>query len=533
MKIEIKKIDGYAYGAIQPSFILIFRDVSVTYKNVIEKLENLLELFPEFYDGNRFFDSGVAVEPASPLALFVTILDTLNHYCGDQRFTPIRVLQEENSLCFALPTLSTEMCSFNINLIKSLLEMTDKADLREQAVGFLENHKRKARVFLPAGTNAGSFIAAAAERKIPFKIFNQQYIIFGYGIGSRIFNSSVTDEESAIGVRLAKSKVDTNRLLKMSGFPVAEQARVRTVDDAIRFAENIGYPVVLKPEAEEQGRGVFANIMDDSELKECFRKASSDFKNLIIEKFVKGLTYRVHLHHGKVMDAWKTNPPSIIGDGHSSIRELIDLENAKPERNAINSPIKPIPKDYTTALNLQKLGLDFDFSPSLGEEIVLAVTSNESRGGSSQNFLSFLHPEIANLCIQAARTLRLQVAAIDLISEDAAVSLRESDTFICEVNSQPQLGDLETYPHLFHDLLDKLPDSCPEVIVVVSKKSENYFFNAFNKSVENISVRVPPHYLLKHGSPTQYFNKIEFEDDISLEEQQKIVAMLTSTLPDR
>ena len=163
MNVDIKEIEGYAYGAIQPSFILMFSKFFVNVNNFVVKLENLMEFLPEFYDGNRFFDSDMAVEPASPLALFVTILDTLNHYCGDQRFTPIRVLQEENSLCFALPTLSTAICRFNINLIKSLLEMTDKTNFREQAVGFLENHKRKARVFLPAGTNAGSFIAAAAE----------------------------------------------------------------------------------------------------------------------------------------------------------------------------------------------------------------------------------------------------------------------------------------------------------------------------------------------------------------------------------
>jgi len=270
MKVEVKKIEGYAYGAIQPSVVLTFSDYSAGAKDFNKKLRKLLEYLPRFEDPQRFFDGDASIDQASTPVAFVTLLDTLNHYCGDQRFTPIRVVEEGASLCFALPTLSTAMTRFNIIALKPLVDMMGQGTSRAKVQSFLEQHKGKARPFLPAGTNASNFIAAAAERKIPFKIFNQKYIIFGYGSGSCIFNSSITDEESAIGVRLAKSKVDTNRLLKMSGIPVAEQAHVRTVDDAIRFAGRVGYPVVLKPEAEQQGRGVFANIVDETELRECW-----------------------------------------------------------------------------------------------------------------------------------------------------------------------------------------------------------------------------------------------------------------------
>lgn len=532
MKIKVKQIEGYAYGAIQPSYLLSFSNFSVGDQRLLGKLGGLLKRLPKFECQNRFLDGGVTISSASAPMIFVTILDTLNYYCGDQRFTPIRVFEEGASLNFALPTLSTAMSEVNIKAIKYLLGTTDETTVSRALFKFLEIHKRKTRAFLPAGTNAGNFIAAAAERKTPFKIFNQRYIIFGYGSSSRIFSSSITDEESAIGVSLAKSKVDTNRLLKLSGIPVAEQARVRTVDDAIRFAKRVGYPIVLKPEAEEQGRGVFANISDENELKVCFEQAASDFNNLIVEEFVKGFSYRVHLHYGQVLDAWKMVPASIVGDGHSSIEKLIDIENAKPDRNSINSSLKPIPKDYTTVLNLKKLGLAFDFCPPVGSVIFLGATSNESRGGSSQKFLSSLHPELADLCIQAARTLHLKVAAIDVLSEDAAISWRENNAVICEINSQPQMGDLETCPHIFHDLLDRLPDKYPEISLLVSNKFENIYCNAFNKSSDSITARLSPHYLLKHGSPVQYFKRIDFMDDVLLFERQEILNIISSVFPD-
>lgn len=532
MKAGVKQIGGYAYGAIQPSVVLTFSDYLTGARDFNKKLKQLLEYLPRFEDLQRFFDGDASIAQASTPVAFVTLLDTLNHYCGDQRFTPIRVFEEGASLCFALPTLSTAMTRFNMNAVKHLLDMVGQGTASANVQSFLEQHKGKARPFLPSGTNAGNFIAAAAERKIPFKIFSQKYVIFGYGSGSRIFNSSITDEESAIGVGLAKSKVDTNRLLKMSGIPVAEQARVRTLEDALSFAEKIGYPVVLKPEAEEQGRGVYANIVDEGELKECFTNGSENYKTLIVEKFINGFSYRVHLHHGEVLDAWKMNPPCVEGDGHLSIMDLIKLENDKPDRNSVNSSLKPIPLDNITALNLKKLGLSFYYVVPMGKKVVLAATSNESRGGSPQNFFSSLHPEILDLCIQAIQTLRLKVAAVDLISEDASVSWRENNAVICEINSQPQIGDLKTYPHIFHDLLDRLPDKRPKINLIASKNIEDHSFNIFNMTADDIFVRVSPDYLFRHGCPVQYFDELEISDDVSDEERKKIERMLVSVQPE-
>jgi len=236
MKVEVKHIEGYAFGAIQPSAVIAFSDFTSEVDKLATQLSNLIDGLPTLEDTQRFFGDDSLFQQNSAPALFVTIIDILNRHCGDLRFSPIKVFREDGSICFAVPTLSPAMITANSQAVHLLMPKFIKGMTNEQLMKFMDDLKKRGRGFLPGGTNAGNFIAAAAERKIPFKIFNRRYIIFGYGSGSRIFNSSITDEESAIGVSLAKSKVDTNRLLKMSGIPVAEQARVRTVDDAIRFA---------------------------------------------------------------------------------------------------------------------------------------------------------------------------------------------------------------------------------------------------------------------------------------------------------
>ena len=528
MKIKINQIEGYAYGAIQPSITLIFFEDTIDVKKHEAGFKKILDKLPRFEDDHRFSTGDEEIEQATPRFLFVTILDTLNHFCGDQRFTPIRVFDKDRSKCFSLPTLSTEMSRFNVNAILTLQKIANKGALSKELVGFLEKQKRLARQFLPAGTNAGSFIAAAAERKIPFKIFNRKHIIFGYGSGSRIFNSSLTDEESVIGVQLAKSKVDTNRLLKMSGIPVAEQAQVRTINDAHRFAEKVGYPVILKPESEEQGRGIFTNIIDQAELRDCFEKAYKDYKKLILENFVTGLSYRVQVHRGKAVEAWEITPPFLTGDGASSILELIKIENSAADRNDVNSPLKPIPIDAVTELNLQKVGLTLNYTPSVGEVIMLSATSNVSRGGTPKRCLTQLHEANIGLCTQAALTLGLHVAGVDIISEDASKPWYENNTVICEVNSQPQFGDIRLYPHLYKDIIGRVPNSGCTITLKVSHKFKSLPLNIFNKTVSDIVVQVTPRYLLTLGSPTQFFDDLSFEDDVSIEDQEKIISMISN-----
>jgi len=177
MKVEYEQIDGYAYGAIQPSLLMRFSDIPPVSSILTTQLAKLQNGLPSFEDGKRFSVDGLALDEAAAPLLFATIIDSLNHHCGDQRFTSIKAFKEMDALCFALPTLSAAMSVFNINAVSSLLARLSQGEPSEDTLGFAEGQKRQTRRFLPSGTNAGNFIAAAAERRIPFKIFSRKYII--------------------------------------------------------------------------------------------------------------------------------------------------------------------------------------------------------------------------------------------------------------------------------------------------------------------------------------------------------------------
>lgn len=530
MKAEVKQIEGYAYGAIQPSVILTFSDYSAGAGDLNKKLKQLLEYLPRFEDPQRFLDGNASIDQASTPVAFVTLLDTLNHYCDDQRFTPIRVFEEGTSLCLALPTLSTAMTRLNMDTVKHLLGMIGQDTSSAQVQSFLEKQKGKTRPFLPGGTNAGNFIAAAAERKIPFKIFSNRYIFFGYGSGSRIFNSSLTDQESVTGVQLAKSKVDTNRLLKMSGIPVAEQARVRTVNDAIRFADKVGYPVVLKPEAEEQGRGVFANIVDENELKKCFEHLSqSRYRSILIEQHVPGDVYRINTIDDEVVRVVKRIPGKVVGDGRSTIEELLTAFNNQPIRNDPNSSMVKLKLDDDVVRTLSKLSLQAKSIPKKEDVVYLTSTSSVSRGGHSIDFYEDFHSDNHFLCEKISRVMRLDVTGIDVLAVDASKTWRYGDFIVCEVNSQPQLG--VSHMHIYRDFISRKIKDKPHIKLIVSSvyASETSLFDPI---CDGLEIVISPESVLRQGCPVQYFDELEIADDVSDVERQKIERMVVSVMPE-
>ena len=531
MRVDVKQIEGYAYGAVQPSVVLKFSNVSAGTDDVSQKLKELLEYLPSFADMSRFGDTSSALKPTSAQVVYVTLLDTLNHYCGDQRLTPIYMFGEGTSICFALPTLSIALTRINMNALNQFPDIISRLNATSEVENFLEKHKRKVRSFLPAGTNAGSFITAAFERKIPFKIFNQRYIIFGYGSGSRIFSGSITDQESSIGVGLAKSKFDTNRLLKMSGIPVAEQANARTVADAIKFAEKVGYPVVLKPESEEQGRGVFTFLQTQIELTYTFEKLVKKYNTLIIERHYFGDGYRIYVLNNRVVRVRKLEAAHVIGDGIFSILQLIDNENRADERSLISASMKKIVVDDEVEEMLQKQNLEISNVPLAGAKVILARTTNLSRGGKSTDFFERLHPENRRLCEEATRTIGLYCSGVDLISPDASVPWYSNGAIVCEINAQPQIGSVGKVP--MHDqMIHDANIQAIRISIRIVGDERDVALEIFNKSIDHLKITLSSNYVLKFGCPVQYFDELEVSGDVSDNDRRRINHMLISIRPD-
>ena len=139
------------------------------------------------------------------------------------------------------------------------------------------------------GPSTGSMVKAAEERDIPWIRLNRFSLVqFGHGRYQQRIQATTTGTTSNIAVELASDKEDTNALLRDLGLPVPDQRLVYNTRSAIRAAERIGYPVVVKPLRGNHGRGVSIGMRTHGEVEVAFEKAREHGRAIVVEKFVDG-----------------------------------------------------------------------------------------------------------------------------------------------------------------------------------------------------------------------------------------------------
>lgn len=179
MQLNIKFIEGYAFGAVQPSVLITVKIDSVgNLRNLGKILIEIGRALPEHIVEFKKIPCDFDFSKTPEVKIFFDVLDRLNKFCGDQRFSSIATYNKDGNFVFVIPTLSPHMVKENIIALQKFSHGVsghiDKSKLDE----FIFNQKKQCRRYLPGGTNAGSFIEAAAERKIPFRIFNSKMVIF-------------------------------------------------------------------------------------------------------------------------------------------------------------------------------------------------------------------------------------------------------------------------------------------------------------------------------------------------------------------
>ena len=115
---------------------------------------------------------------------------------------------------------------------------------------------------LAYGPSTGSIVSEAERRNIPVLRLDpkRSLVQLGHGVHQKRVWATVTSRTSNISVDVAANKELTNRLLQEVGIPVPKSGVVRSQEDAVRMANRIGYPVVLKPLDGNHGRGVCINL---------------------------------------------------------------------------------------------------------------------------------------------------------------------------------------------------------------------------------------------------------------------------------
>ena len=272
------------------------------------------------------------------------------------------------------------------------------------------------------------------------------YIQLGQGARQQRLTSSALTPESGIGRELATNKLLTLRVLSQLQLPAGKFAAVTDVPSALKLAETIGYPVVLKPVSSDKGRLVFANLRDAGELQAALERVHLDREKFMLQSFFPGEDHRFLVIRGKLVAAAQRIPAAVMGDGRRSVAELVEVENRNPKR--VYGPMERLPLDEESDRVLAQQGCRRDSVPDAGRQIRLRANANFSAGGTTRDVSAIVHPDNARAAERAARALGLTVAGVDFICPDISRSWREVGGGICELNTSISLrphteGDTE------------------------------------------------------------------------------------------
>jgi cyanophycin synthetase len=255
--------------------------------------------------------------------------------------------------------------------------------------------------------------------------------------------------DNSVSLEVAGNKPVVYRLLQDIGVPVPRHVTIGLEDfpRAAEFLSKAGGSVVVKPAAGTgAGRGVCTGIRTLAQLTQATAWAGSFSRRVVVEEQIAGVNYRLLYLDGTLIDCVRRNPPTVEGDGRSTIRTLIDQENRLRLEQGDRRAQVPISIDHDLHRTLAEQGLTLRSNVEPGRRIVLKRVINDNRCDENEAALDRVEPWLADLGRRVAAAVGLRLAGVDIIMpESGPESAPESRTggsvpgsaVVIDVNATP------------------------------------------------------------------------------------------------
>lgn len=285
-------------------------------------------------------------------------------------------------------------------------------------------------------------------------VFNRYYTL-GSGKGSQISGSIASSKDAHIAQRLQRDKWSTNTLIENLNLPIPKWQAIHTQKELEEAWDGYEKPVVIKPTGLVGGKGVTVGIDTLEQAKKAYKfakdltkdKASTWQRKIMIQEQITGEDYRLLVVNGKLEIATKRIPAFIIGNGKSTIQELLDETNSDPRRDTYNPAhvLKPIEIDQPLLNLLKEQNLTLDSVLATDEKLNVRKIASMSRGGVTEDYTDQVGSEIRIIAETLAQSLHAYVLGVDVMCNDISKPLTKENGAILEVNTMPE-AFLNFYP---------------------------------------------------------------------------------------
>lgn len=267
-----------------------------------------------------------------------------------------------------------------------------------------------------------------------------------------IKNGNMTSKDNYVIPLAMANKVVTKKILDQAGFPVPAGAEFANKTDALRYYGQVASSaIVVKPKSTNFGLGIsiFQEPASLADYEKALDIAFSEDSHVLVEEFVAGTEYRFFILDGKCEAVLLRVAANVVGDGSSTIRELVDQKNQDPLRGRDHrSPLEIINLGDIELLMLEQQGYTPDTVLPEGVQAFLRGNSNISTGGDSIDMTDQMDESYKQLAAAMATAMGAWACGVDLIIPDRTkpASKEDPNCTCIELNFNPAMY-LHTYTY--------------------------------------------------------------------------------------
>ncbi|WP_338586386.1 bifunctional glutamate--cysteine ligase GshA/glutathione synthetase GshB [Clostridium baratii] len=259
-----------------------------------------------------------------------------------------------------------------------------------------------------------------------------------------------TSKDDYITALIMENKLVTKKVLEKNNIKVPKGGYYENIEDALGdYYKYKGNQIVVKPKSTNFGIGITI-FKGDFTKEEYNRAVEIGFENdneILIEEFIKGKEYRFLVINDEVCGILHRVPANVVGDGKSTIRELVEEKNKNPLRGkGYKTPLEKISLGEAEEMFLRESNKDFDYVPLENETVYLRENSNISTGGDSIDFTDDIDDSYKEIAIKAARSVNAKITGVDMMISDIKEKANSNNYGIIEINFNPAIH-IHSYPY--------------------------------------------------------------------------------------
>lgn len=311
--------------------------------------------------------------------------------------------------------------------------------------------------------------------------FKFYYFVLGFGNKQRRLQQSILDNTSDHSVQIATSKQACKRLMRSLGIPTPPGEIISSEQFLIDYIHNNNFnSYVIKPNASGGGLHCYIDLKTKYEVLRYYKRSQKYQRDILVEEYIEGEDARICVINYQFICALKRTPPTLTGNGKSTIKDLIEQYEFNQKGNA--SCRDKVLVDEQTMKLLDDYGFTLDSILAKSEKFPLQLKANIASGARVTDITNSINTSAIKHAETICRYLQLNIASVDFVITP------EGRPYIIEVNACPGLdnhmlpnkGKSHNFAKIIADTLYSHPADFRVPLIYVNDK--DYLFGEFQAS---------------------------------------------------